>query len=250
MLLLHGITDDGLCWTRIALDLQDRYDLVMPDARGHGRSGRLTGSLAVPELAADAAGLIHALGLTKPTVFGHSMGAITALALAAGEPDLVDAVILADPPLRDAAVPPAPEFIAELRKEFGRMREMTAEQRTALGAAQNPGWHPLEVQTWAQSKVEFDPAVLSQLRRFDEYPWRDAVSRMRCPGLLITGDPDRQVIVTPAIAAEVLAMWKDGEMVRIARAGHSIHRDRYEETMAAVHAFLARQPGAVTRPPT
>ena len=36
VLLLHGITDDGLCWTRVARDLQG--DIVMTDARGHGRS--------------------------------------------------------------------------------------------------------------------------------------------------------------------------------------------------------------------
>src|SRR5437763_9121446 len=39
ILLLHGITDSGLCWSRLAADLAGSYDVIMTDARGHGHSG-------------------------------------------------------------------------------------------------------------------------------------------------------------------------------------------------------------------
>ena len=38
LLLVHGFTDNGLCWTRLARVLQRDYDIIMPDARGHGLS--------------------------------------------------------------------------------------------------------------------------------------------------------------------------------------------------------------------
>ena len=41
MVLLHGATDDGLCWGRTAQELAERYDVIMPDAQGHGLSDRL-----------------------------------------------------------------------------------------------------------------------------------------------------------------------------------------------------------------
>ena len=53
MLMLHGITDNGLCWSRVANDLQDRYDIIMTDARGHGKSERLGSDFSVPLLAGD-----------------------------------------------------------------------------------------------------------------------------------------------------------------------------------------------------
>ncbi len=36
ILLLHGFTDNGLCWSRVAHELEGSYDVVMTDARGHG----------------------------------------------------------------------------------------------------------------------------------------------------------------------------------------------------------------------
>jgi pimeloyl-ACP methyl ester carboxylesterase len=238
MLLLHGITDNGLCWTRVALDLEDRYDIVMTDARGHGCSDGVATGFSVPILAGDAAGVIRALGLQKPVVFGHSMGAITAAALAADYPELAGALLLEDPPLRDQVAPPPAELMQKLREEFRSFRHMSPAERTARGAAQNPGWHPLEIEPWAEAKTQVAPGLLDQMGSFDKYPWREAFKQIRCPGLLITGDPARMAIVTPEIAREATSLWKNGAVVQIEGAGHCIHRDRYEETMAAIDAFL------------
>src|SRR5689334_12675033 len=100
ILLLHGITDSGQCWPRVAVDLEGSYDTIMTDARGHGHSSAST-EFSTALLADDAAAVIRALGLEKPYVWGHSMGAITAATLAATYPDLVRSVVLEDPPLRD-----------------------------------------------------------------------------------------------------------------------------------------------------
>jgi N-formylmaleamate deformylase len=34
----HGAMDDGLCWTRVVKVLEKDYDVIMVDARGHGKS--------------------------------------------------------------------------------------------------------------------------------------------------------------------------------------------------------------------
>lgn len=242
MLLLHGITDNGLCWQRIAADLADRYDIVMADARGHGASDRVAEDYSVPLLAADAAGVIRGLALERPVVFGHSMGAITAAALAAEYPELVSAIILEDPPLRGEPAAPLPaEFIANWHKSFMALRELSVADRAAQCAAENPGWHTLELGPWAQSKAEVDPAVLKQIGRFDAYSWRDALKRIQCPGLLIIGDAGKNAIVTAQVAAEAVELWQSGEVAHIQGAGHCIHRDRYAETLAAINAFLQKQ---------
>jgi predicted alpha/beta-fold hydrolase len=38
VVLAHGFSDDGLCWTPVAELLEADYDVIMVDARGHGRS--------------------------------------------------------------------------------------------------------------------------------------------------------------------------------------------------------------------
>jgi pimeloyl-ACP methyl ester carboxylesterase len=71
-------------------------------------------------------------------------------------------------------------------------------------------------------------------------PWREVISRIQCPILLITGDPEPYAIVTPEVAQEAAHLWKYGEVLHISGAGHNIHRDRYDETMTPVRAFLSR----------
>src|SRR5260370_10427248 len=61
ILLLHGVTDSGLCWSRVAHDLEDDYDVIMTDARGHGRSGGSVMAFSIMLLADDAAAGLYAL---------------------------------------------------------------------------------------------------------------------------------------------------------------------------------------------
>ena len=66
VVLAHGITDSGLCWTRLARALEDEYDLIMIDARGHGLSDAPETGYTPEYHAADIAGLVQALGLERP----------------------------------------------------------------------------------------------------------------------------------------------------------------------------------------
>src|SRR5690349_11761221 len=100
LILSHGATDDGLCWTPVTRALEDRYDVIMPDARGHGLSDAPDDGYTSAERAKDLAGLIEALGLERAIVGGHSMGAGTTFRLTVDRPDLVRAAILEDPGFR------------------------------------------------------------------------------------------------------------------------------------------------------
>lgn len=237
LLLLHGITDNGLCWTRVAEDLQDCCDVIMTDARGHGLSDRIESGFSIPILAADAAGVIQALGLGPTVVWGHSMGAITAAHLAADYPHLVAAVILEDPPLeeRDKSIPP--EIIAGIKQNMLDLKALSPQDRLARAAVQNPGWHPAELPSWAASKAEVDLEVFSRFAAFHERPWQEVFTRLQCPGLLITGDLTRGAIVKPETARQSLELWPRGQVLDFA-AGHNIHRECYTEVMAAVGSFL------------
>lgn len=57
--------------------LEKDYDVVMPDARGHGNSDTPDYGYRYDDLAADTMSLINALGLVTPVLLGHSMGGMT-----------------------------------------------------------------------------------------------------------------------------------------------------------------------------
>jgi len=67
--------------------LEADYDVIMVDARGHGRSDGPEQGYGSAEHAGDLASVITGLGLHRPAVLGHSMGAATTLVLAGTYPD-------------------------------------------------------------------------------------------------------------------------------------------------------------------
>src|SRR5262249_34154967 len=94
LVLAHGVMDDGLCWMRVARALEADYDVIMVDARGHGRSDAPETGYGPTEQAADLHGVITGLGLRRPAILGHSMGANTTLVLAGTYPDVPGAILL------------------------------------------------------------------------------------------------------------------------------------------------------------
>ncbi|NJN80882.1 MAG: alpha/beta hydrolase [Caldilineaceae bacterium] len=120
ILLAHGATDRGLCWIRLAKALEKEYELIMVDARGHGKSDAPAAGYSSIDHAADLAGVIRALGLEKPAVIGHSMGAASAAQLAVAHPDLIACAILEDPPWREATGDELPSEREERMAEWGR----------------------------------------------------------------------------------------------------------------------------------
>ena len=99
IIMAHGSSDNGLCWTNLAKELTNEYDIILPDARGHGLSDPPTKSDSADAQAEDLAGLIRKLKIEKPIVMGHSMGSSSVAWFAAKYPNIPRAVILEDPRL-------------------------------------------------------------------------------------------------------------------------------------------------------
>ena len=97
VVLLHGLMLNGACWTPLARVLEKDYDVVMPDARGHGNSGAPDHGYRYEDLTADVMGLIDALGLATPVLLGHSMGGMTAAVVASRNPKRLRGLVLVDP---------------------------------------------------------------------------------------------------------------------------------------------------------
>ncbi|HEX5504264.1 MAG TPA: alpha/beta hydrolase [Thermomicrobiales bacterium] len=248
VVLLHGFSDAGLCWLRLARDLAPDYDVVMFDAAGHGRSGGPEHGFR-ERAVGDVLAAIDGLGLTRPALVGHSMGAATAAGVAAEASERLRGVALEDPPWRDGP-PPAPvasptatgiraplrspEWVAWLRS----LKTMPPEERYAMAATERPGWAEVDRVHWADAKARFNLAVVDQPPDAGRPPWREVAGRIRCPVLLITADPARGAIVTPEAAAEAARLWPNARVVQIPGAGHNIRRDQYEPYRAAVTDFL------------
>jgi pimeloyl-ACP methyl ester carboxylesterase len=240
LVLAHGFTDNGLCWARVAGALADEYNVVMVDARGHGKSARADVPYSSDDQADDLAGVIRALGLERPPVLGHSMGATTTALMAARHPDLPRCVLLEDPPWFLGVPPGADEPVENPWFTWLRTVHTLSYDDLYEGCkTDNPDWDEAEYGPWAESKQQFDVQVLDFVHNTMVHDWRRVVPQITCPLLLITGDAVKHgAIVTPEVAEAIREQARNGQVARIPNAGHSIHRDQFEPYMTVVRAFL------------
>jgi len=243
VILLHGFSDNALCWNRVPLALEEEFDVILPDARGHGSSGIGPEGVGPEVQARDVETLIQTLDLNPPVVIGHSMGADVAARLAANRPDLVHGLVLEDPPWGDHLPlnhldPQSPQY-AQIRDDLLANRERSIDDLMALCQARHPTWDESERFQWAKAKHELRPEALNgwmEPRR----PWREVVRALQCPGLLLTAAPERGGLITPEVAKEVATLWPHVQVVHFAEAGHSIHREAYRPYIQTVLRFLRK----------
>ncbi len=243
--LAHGVTDDGLCWTPVAEQLEANYDVVMVDARGHGFSEAHENEYDIVTLASDLHGVIQALELKKPLILGHSMGAATTLVLAGTYPQAPRAILLEDPPAW--WMPPPPQTSEQQAPHAGLVawfehfkrqtrEEMLTEQRQQAQAR----WSEAELGPWADSKVRASPYLVNLFRsRLDRSIDWESMKNITCPVLLIRSDPNLGGIITPESAAALQALLPKVKVVPIPQAGHNIRREQFRLYLAAVCEFLA-----------
>jgi pimeloyl-ACP methyl ester carboxylesterase len=96
VLLLHGLAGHADEWAQTASWLTARCRVVALDARGHGRSERFPADVSRDAVVADAVFVVEQLRLQPVVVVGQSVGGLTALSLAARQPELVRGLVLVD----------------------------------------------------------------------------------------------------------------------------------------------------------
>ncbi|MEZ4863921.1 MAG: alpha/beta hydrolase [Caldilineaceae bacterium] len=236
LVLCHGFSDCHVAWTRTAQALEDVFDLIMVDARGHGYSDKPERGYSSTDHAADIAGLIDALDLGQPALIGHSMGAATVAQLAADYPQLPRRIVLEDPPWRETTGMPTNRGaqMQELVAMYGRMsREEIAE----YGRGNNPTWDDEELWLWSLGKTLVSPHVVRDTSRLLT-DWHAVVPQITSPTLLVTADRARGGIVTPETAADLTEKHPNIQVAYIDGAGHNVRRDQFAAYIAAVRPFL------------
>lgn len=234
LVLLHGLMTSGACWSPLASKLEKDYDVIMPDARGHGNSSSPDHGYCYSTLATDVINLIDSLKLNSPVLLGHSMGGMTAAVVASRESKRLQGVILADPtfltPERQREVyesdviPQHYQTLCRSQEDF--LAEMRVRQSHRL---------PELIELMAQARFQTSVHAFEILKppNPDYIP---LVHSLNIPSLLIIGDS--KTVVSPKMAEELARLNQNLEVVQIQEAGHGIPYDQPEQFSLVVRSFL------------
>lgn len=232
--LLHGLTANGACWIPLARALAEKYDVVMPDARGHGHSSTPLNGYRYEDHASDVVGLIRGLGLDAPVLLGHSMGGMTAAMVASQMGTALRGVILADPtflsPERQREV-----YESDVVEQHRRLLVIHKDEVLAEARARHPGRSSecleLLVEARRQTRIDaFD--VLTPPN--PEYP--ELVSAIGVPILLVIGD--NGAVVSRETGETLQQRNPRLRVATIRDAGHGLPYDQPDRLAAVVGSFL------------
>ncbi|WP_211317902.1 alpha/beta fold hydrolase [Deinococcus yavapaiensis] len=236
LIALHGLAGSGACWTALARTLEDEYDVVMPDARGHGRSSAPSDGYLYCDHASDVVGLIDALQLTDPILLGHSMGGMTAAVVASELGTALRGVVLVDP-----------TFIGPEQQRDVYESEVVEQHRHLLRAdksellTQSRLRHPHRSAEMIELLV--DARLRTHIRAFEVLtppnpPYHDLIRRIRAPLLMVLASKG-VVSIEAARALQGLNPRLGYEVV--SEVGHGLPYDRPEQLGAVVKAFARSQ---------
>jgi len=244
----HGAGDDGLCWARVVKELENDYDVIMVDARGHGKTDNGKGDYSTVQRVADLAGLIQALGLDRPVVGGHSMGADTAMNFAAIHPEMTRGIFLEDPPIilpgekfGDGKQEIKAEDIGKMMAKFMRLfKIMPKFIATPMARKASPTYPDEEIIPWVNSKkrVNFDFLNSMASMGMEIADPFEVFKRISVPVLLFIGDKEKMSIVSTESAQKAASVNDKVKVVHLEGASHDIRRTRFDGYMPALKNFL------------
>ena len=259
VLLLHGFPQTRAMWHHIAPDLARTHQVICPDLRGYGQSGKLKGvaQYAFREMARDQMALLAHLGHDCAAVIGHDRGARVAHRMALDAPETVSRLALLD-------IVPTHTLLADLRRDVAQayyhwffLAQPEPFPETLIGHDPDSFYQSCLLGWGGAELSNFDADQLAAYRDAWRNPdtiramcddYRAALShdfdhdaadldrRVPCPTLILYGADGAM-----ARAYDIPATWapKCAHMTaRTVPGGHFFPDTHSRETLAALRAFL------------
>lgn len=243
VVFVHGVTRSHRNWDPfVAPVVAARRRVVRVDLRGHGDSARVPGGYDLDGYVADVVAVLRDIGAPVLLV-GHSLGGVTAAAVAQQQPELVARLVLEDPALllaRPVTTPPSGPLIdlfRLLRRRVPVLQERGVEEAalterlrsapTPFGVPAGERYAADALRSWAHGQLHLDARVLDPL--IDPPPEHlgdgfDIDAPLPVPTHVLAADLDAPNRVAGRADEERLrAASPDVVFERLAGAGHNLH---------------------------
>jgi pimeloyl-ACP methyl ester carboxylesterase len=256
LLFIHGLGRNWQDFLSLIPDFSKKWHIYAVDLRGHGKSGRVLRGYTTSGYAADVVAFLQQLVGQPAIVFGHSLGGVVGVRVAAEHSGSVRALILGDcllsrESLRHSLYATLFAGLHRVASQRGSLQETAArlseikipvphvEEPIALGDF--PGNDDAYFRRWADCLLQIDPDVFamtldgSSLADFDGY---SLLARVECPTLILQASPDLGGLMPDKEVAEAMRLLRRGSLVRFPLLGHALHLQKPQPVSDAVLTFL------------
>ncbi|HET9109947.1 MAG TPA: 3-oxoadipate enol-lactonase [Ktedonobacterales bacterium] len=234
LVLSNSLGTDHTMWERQMPALTPSFRVLRYDSRGHGASAAPKGPYTIEELGQDVLDLYDALGISRASFCGLSMGGMVGMWLAANAPERVERLALCN-----TAARLGPPRMWDARIEAVRARGMSAIAQAVLARWFTPSFlsaDSLDVaairQMLANTSAEGYIASCEAIRDMDQ---REILAHITAPSLVITGAHD---VATPPADGRFLANSIPGAQYLELEAAHLSNIEAASAFNDAIVRFL------------
>ncbi len=222
VVMAHGFTQNGRCWGPFAQRLAERFEVVLVDMPGHGRSGHDDADLwAAAELLGDVGG--------PATYLGYSMGGRVALHLALRQPELIEGLVLIG---ATAGIDEAADRAARLVADEALAARLEAEGLSAFldGWLSNPLFAGLSPEAACRTERETNrvAGLAASLRHCGtgrQEPLWDRLAAITAPMLAVAGSDDSKFSALGRRLVDMCTNARSADL-HIEPGTHAVHLER------------------------
>ena len=238
-MLVHGVTASSRTWWRVGPWFAERgWYTVAVDLRGHGDSPRATHGLTLEDLMED----LHetAQGLSSFTekidiLIGHSLGALTALKLYKEHDDLIERLVLEEPPGSETS--DFEEIASMVESDVARAREAPDEMKRQQ-LDENSSWTEEDAENNVVSLRYCDDGPVAEMIRNDlRYDLSALVGSVEVPTLLVLASEAQGSALPEPERTAVENVLRHGT-VEVFDTGHSVHRENVAGYIRVLSGWL------------
>lgn len=255
LVLLHGIMMRWQVFEPVLPVLSQSWQVIVPDLRGHGRSDRAPDRYCGEDYAQDMTTLLRERIQQPAVLFGHSLGGMITLWLAAKCPELVRAAVIADSPIARESVEKS-HYPALFRNVLAAMRRDldVDDLARALGEIQVallgpvkmrlrnlPYSDPAFLRWWARSLKDCDPDVLEMAldgRSAQAWEGRKLFDQVKCPVLVLQASPHIGGLMSDGDVQYAKSVLKNVIHVKFDTLGHPLFMWQADPVLRVVLNFL------------
>jgi N-formylmaleamate deformylase len=233
LVVLPGITSPAITMDFVVRELTDLVRPIVVDVRGRGLSDA-GGTYTLEDYADDTLAVTDDLGLERPLLLGHSMGARIA-AVAAARGTALRGTVLVDPPMSGPGRGPYPTTLEAFLGQLAEAQRGTDADEVAEAW---PRWPRRERELRARWLSSCDETAIAATHQgFESEDFFDAWPKVPAPTVLLHGADSP--VVTAAGAAEAKQANPGARFVEIPDAGHMVFWDNPGPALQLVRAALA-----------
>jgi pimeloyl-ACP methyl ester carboxylesterase len=255
LVLVMGYRLSSIAWPEAFIEqLARQFTVITPDNRGTGLSDKPVEGYSIASMARDVCALIDELDISRVHMLGYSMGGAIAQEFVRQFPGRVLNLVLC------ATMCGGPNAIHAKSSTVSVMRDLeglSAEEaaRRIWKVTYSAGYlerHPEAAEAQMRREIALPTPLHAadlQFQAFAEFDGSRALSAIRCPTLVLSGDSDE--LISPHNSRVIANLIAESKLVIVPDCGHRVMWEATEECVSLITGFIGATRGeGALMPPT